>query len=457
MLAPLPTPPAAPGEPSLLLPRSFWKDFARKHWDREPTVLKRPFAAHFPSTGEIFEALVETGERIRRGDFAQPLRFYLEHEDGPGGLPYYSTLFNLTQHLPRREDGNMEGYQARLDSLLGGKRFGIVLNRAQCFHWNHWLQMTSFLSGFHEALGVPLGASDSCVFVGNYHYTPFGVHKDDLHVFYFVIEGEKTMSLWPFDALASRPEVPQGDPQLIHKTGLIYLRDKEDERQVMSQALTLKGSPGDVMYWPASYWHRAEPTKGLMIAASLGVSFRPPPFANMAPPHEWPERLRHTELPGGKRWQVPTPVRNAIRRRSRRENLLAAERESTSEWIRFLTGGAMEGTPPEAKAEPLTPKDWLRATPERPIVGVPLSQGRLLVSANGRSTTLTPSPAVRRRVDALLKALNGGKPQQVEALEEAFFSRLTARGFNKRALRSLLEDLVRWRAVQRCEPPRARR
>lgn len=458
MMAPVPSPPpSAHGEPSLALPRSFWKDFARKYWNREPTVLQRPFAAHFPTTGEIFEALLEIGERIGRGDFAQPLRFYIEHEDGPGGMPYYSTLFNLSQHLPRREDGNMEGYLARLDALLGGKRFGIVLNRAQCFQWNHWLQMKSFLSGFHETLGVPLGGSDSCVFVGNYLYTPFGVHKDDLHIFYFVIEGQKTMSLWPFDTLTGRPEVPKDDPNLIHKPGLIYLRDKKDERQVLSQALTLKASPGDVMYWPASYWHRAEPSRGLVVSASLGVSFRPPPFAQMAPPHAWPERLRHTELPGGRSWRVPAPVRNSIQQRSRRKNVLAAQRESTSEWARFLTGGALEGTPLEAKEEPLTPREWIRAAPGRPVVGVPLPEGQVLVSANGRSTTLTLTPGVRRRVEKLLTALNSGKPQQVEALEDAFFSRLTARSFTRRAFRSLLDDLVRWRAVQRCEPPRARR
>lgn len=449
--------PSAHGEPSLTLPRSFWKDFSRKYWDREPTLLRRPFAAHFPTTGEIFEALVEIGERIRRGDFAQPLRFYIEHENGPGGMPYYSTLFNLSQHLPRREDGNMEGFVARVDAMLGGKRFGIVLNRSQCFQWNHWLQMKSFLSGFHETLGVPLGGSDSCVFVGNYLYTPFGVHKDDLHIFYFVIEGQKTMSLWPFDTLEERPEVPKDDPNLIHKPGLIYLRDKEDERQVLSQALTLKGSAGDVMYWPASYWHRAEPSKGFVVSASLGVSFRSPQFASMAPAHTWPERLRHTELPGARGWQVPAPVRNSVRQRSQRKNQLAAERESTSEWVRFLTAGTLEGAPPEAKQEPLTAQEWIRAPSERPIVGVPLPGRQVLVSANGRSSTLPASPAVRRRVEQLLTALNSGKPQQVEALEEAFFSRLTARSVTRRAFRSLLDDLVRWRALQRCEPPKARR
>ena len=81
----------------------------------------------------------------------------------------------------------------------------------------------------------------------------------------------------------------------------------------------------------------------------------------------------------------------------------------------------------------------------------------MLIAANGHSTALPASPALRNRLEKLVRTLNSGKPQQVEALEEAFFSRLTARGFNKRALRSLLEDLVRWRAAQRCEPPKARR
>ncbi|QRK08656.1 hypothetical protein JQX13_00220 [Archangium violaceum] len=451
---------AARGEPSLALPRSFWKDFSQNHWERGPVLLRGLFPAHFPTTEEIFDAFVWTSERWFRGEFPpnRVLRFFIEHLDGPEGIPYYSMMFPTRNQLPVREDGDMEGYLARVDKWLGGKRFGLTLNRCHTQHWGHWQQITSFLSGLYEVLGVPLFGSDSAIFLGNYRYTPFGIHKDDLHVFSFVIEGKKTLSFWPFDSLAQREEVPR-DPQLIDKPGCVIVRDQADEEKLLSQATLLHGEPGDLMYWPASYWHRAEPsTSPLTITASLGVSYHSPELLGTLPPPQWPGRLRANEMPVNVKrgWQVPASVRSVIKAQSRRDAVRAAERERTAEWVRHLTGAAMDGAPPEATEPPLSPQEWIRTHPKRPLVGVPLPGGHLLISGMGRSTTLEPSPAVRRRIERLLETLNTGKPQQVEALEEAFFSRMPARSFKRDAFRALLDDLVRWRAVWRCAQSRAK-
>ncbi|QRK08649.1 hypothetical protein JQX13_00180 [Archangium violaceum] len=453
MLAPLPTPtPASQGEPSLALPRSFWKDFAKRHWDREAAVFKQPFGNRAPTTGQIYEALLDAGERVRRGEYTLPLRFFIEHEEGPDGLPYYSMLMSLSNHMPRPEDGGVEGYLARLDELLGGKRFGIVFNRLQMYQWTHWQQLSSFLTGLYDAVGVPLGNNESCVFFGNYRYTPFGIHKDNSHAFNLVVEGKKTYSLWPFEMLASREEVPK-DPSLIHRPYSLFMKDKAEEKEVLSRATFIEASAGDVAYWPVSFWHRAEPTQGLNISISVSACASPPMFTSMAPPLEWPSTLRSSDLPGKKSWQVPAAVRSALRQRGQRKALLAAERESTIEWVRCLTARAVDAAPPEAQEAPLTPTEWIRAHPERPIVCVPLPGKQLLVSAIGRSTTLPSPPPLRRRVERLVSALNAGKPLQVEALEAAFFSRLPTRAFKREAFRALLDDLVRWRAVRRCPPP----
>jgi hypothetical protein len=453
MLAPLPpSAPASQGEPSLALPRSFWKDFSGRHWEREPAVFKRPFSQHFFTSQEIYEALLEAGGRVRRGEYTTPLRFFIEHENGPDGLPYYGMVLANAHYLPIREDGDLPTYLARLDKLLQGKRFGLVLNRAQGFHWKHWLQTSSFLSGLYASVGVPMGSNDSGIFLGNYRYTPFGIHKDNSHVFNFVVEGRKSYSLWPYEALSGRDEVPKGVP-LHDKACSIVLRDKQDEAELLSRATFLEASAGDVTYWPVSYWHRAEPTEGLSLSVSLGVSFSAPSFTADAAPQEWPGRLRANELPGRRTWQVPASVRSALRQRGQPKALRAAERESTAEWVRFLTCGALSGAPPEAQEAPLAPEEWIRAHPERPIVCVPLPGKQLLVSAIGRSSTLPGAPSVRRRVERLVSSLNEGKPVNVGALEQAFFSRLPSRAFSRSALRALLDDLVRWHAVQRCAPP----
>lgn len=449
---------AAPDEPSLALPRDFWKRFAREHWDKGPVLFPGLFPAHFPTPHEIFEALVDVGDRYRQGEVMLPLRFYVEGTASDGEAPEVFNLFSVARYLPTKEDGTLDAYVERLDKQLGGRRFGIVLANTQSHHWSHWLQMRSFLAGFHEALGVPLGGADSALFLGNYQHTPFGVHKDDLHVFYFVIQGRRRMAYWPLEMLASRPEVARNaGPDLKDRPCGVLLRDAEDSRQVMAQATFLEGGAGDFLYWPSSYWHRSEPTPGLTIAASLGVNFRAPMFLDMAPAHEWPGKLKHSELPRSGKWKVPPAVRTALRARGQRNSLKAAERELTEGWVRFLTNGALDGPPPEARElPPLTEGDWVRASPERPIITAALSDGHVVVAANGRSTSLRVPAGVRARIERLAAELNAGKPRQVGELEERFFHRLAPRAFKRSAFTELLGDLARWRAVQRCAPGKKR-
>ena len=441
----------APSEPSLTLPRSFWKDFARKTWDREPTLYKGMFAQHFPTLAEVFEALVEANERMGRGeDMMRILRLYLEHTDAPNGVPYYSMLFPLRrEHLPMREDGDARGYLERITRVFGGKRIGLVVNRTQCFHWGHWQQMRSFLAGFHQAVGVPLGGADSALFFGNYHYTPFGIHKDDLHIFYFVVEGKKRMTFWPYADLAGRDEVSK-EPGALQRSGGIFLRDKEDEAQLLARATVLEGHAGDWMYWPQSYWHRAEPTDALSVSLSLGVGLRPPFFTQSGPlGGTWPESMRHAELPRAEGWRLPAPVRSGLRRASRPEARRVAERAQTEEWTRFLSAHTLEGAAPRAHETPLSREEWLVGFPQWPIVGVPLASEEVLLAANGHSKVLEAPPQVRRRLEKLVAALNSGKPQHIQALEEAFFTRLERRAFKPSAFLPLLEELLSWHAVRR--------
>ncbi|WP_338870673.1 hypothetical protein [Myxococcus stipitatus] len=135
-------------------------------------MFKGLLPAHFPTAQEVFEALLVCGERYRAGDFKQFIRIYVEHEYEPGQVPEYSALYSLSRYLPYAEDNTLEGYEARVTRLLKGRRFGVVLNNLQTYHWHHWLQMKTFLSGFYEAMGVPLSGADSTLFLGNYRSTP---------------------------------------------------------------------------------------------------------------------------------------------------------------------------------------------------------------------------------------------------------------------------------------------
>lgn len=180
----------------------------------------------------------------------------------------------------------------------------------------------------------------------------------------------------------------------------------------------------------------------------------------MAPPGEpgeWPARVRPNELSGLRGGRMPAALRAALQRQSRRANALALERERTTEWAQFLSAASLEGSAPKLQAAPLVSQEWIRANPRCPLLAFKLPGGALLVSAHGHAQALAPSSTAHRRVEQLLETLNSGKPQQVEALEQAFFHRMTGRTFSRKAFRLLLDTFVSWRGVERCEPPSARR
>ena len=453
MRRPPPTAPALglPEAPDLSLPAGFWKQFMRHHWDRSPVRFERPFSANFPTRDEIYAALLEAGRQLRRGDFA-PLRFFIEHESG-GGRPLYSAVVFPYELVPTPSDGGLDAYLDRLQAALGGRRFGIVMDRCQTYDWRHWSQMKSFLAGFHQAAGVPLGASDSAVFIGNYRYTPFGIHKDDLQIFYFVVDGRKTMSFWPLETFADREEMPPG-PDLAGRNATVVLRSAEEEREALALAHPLEAGPGDLLYWPASYWHRAEPSSGVSISVSLGVKFAPPLFGGGPPgPGDGPHRLRSGEMPTPGLWTLPEAVRASLAKREARAEVASARRAAVEEWVRFLTGGALEGAPPEVSGAPLQSRDLIYAPQGRRVVWVRQPGGHLIVSANARSEVLSASPGALRQVEWLLKALNGGGEHRVRELEQAFYARPSAHAFKPKALRALLNALLRWRAVERRPEP----
>ncbi|MBJ6764366.1 hypothetical protein JGU66_26645 [Myxococcaceae bacterium JPH2] len=460
MLARAPAPQAQDDDLSLALPRSFWKEFDKNYFGKKPTVIKQPFARGFPTSDEVFDALVAGAQHLLREQslaIMKAFRFYLEHEDGPDGVAYHSMLFPLTRrHLPLPEDENFEAYYHRLDKWLGGKRFGIVLNSGQSYNWRHWLQLRSFLQGMYEGLGMPLFGADPAILFGNYRFTPFGIHKDDLAVFNFIVHGKKIISLWPFETLGSRPEMPK-DPELPLRTASVHLLDKADEDAMLAKASFIEGDPGDILTWPVTYWHRAEPTEGLSICISLGVAYRPPDFFGVGPQPQWPGILTPKELPSRDGWQLPDSVRVPLRHASKANTVVASERALTEHWVRYATNGAMSGPPPEDTNTVLSAQDWIQGGGGyHSLVAVPLPDGDVLVSANGRSTGLSVSPAVRRRIEWLVSTLNGPKAQHVEALESQFFSRLPARGFTRKAFLGLLNDMVRWRAVRKVAPKKGR-
>ncbi len=429
-------------EPDLRLPRSYWKAFARDAWNQKPTLLRNPFSGGFPTTDELYEGLLAAAHAYRHGDPAeeQSFRVTLEHPTDPR-REYAGALSSIVAlphpYLPTEKDGSLQNYVARLEESFAGFRFGVIFNASLRHSWNHWLQMKSFVEGLVPVLGMPLSGADSAVFIGNYRYTPFGIHKDEYHVFNFVVQGEKRMCLWPLEEFADRPEIPKLPNLTDLDANAVMTVDEQDA--ALERAEVLVGQPGDIQYWPPSYWHIAAPSEGVNVSISLGIAFRPPNIIPGIQEDASPGRLSARELPdhrSGASWSVPQKIR--------------ASRPSTAVlegWLKLITGGGFNRAPALFDHPAFGRDEPIHAVPRRPIVLAAVGSGAVVVACNGHACSMTVTPRLRRTLRKLVAHLNAGDPVTVRELESGFAGPET--GLKKRNLHVLLENLGRWRALVR--------
>lgn len=170
----------------------------------------------------------------------------------------------LASYLPEPAEKDFSTYAARVSRELG-KDWSFVLNSAQAVSLELYRHARDVLVQLRETeAGLPAGVSDCFIVAGSYSTGPTQIHKDTADVFLFVAEGVKTMLLWPYDVLSGHA-AQDADP--LHN----YVALKIDPSAVNARPLRLTGGPGDVLYWPSSYWHCAEsngrPSLSLHLAA----------------------------------------------------------------------------------------------------------------------------------------------------------------------------------------------
>ena len=241
------------------VPAAFFAEVARDCWMRRPAQWSQPFAAPYASEDEVMAALLALREALERGDDStRPRVFSGDRQIG----------FSLDRHLPTAEDVDLAGFEARLRAERSGPDTGMVIGEFARLTPTLWGRAMDFLRGLYAALGaMPPGGAHAEVFFGDYPRSFFGVHKDRLETFTFVVRGRKRFLLWPYEALADAPGVPADRP--LHAFNF----DDLDVEALRDQAILLEGGPGDVLFWPASAWHVAEEAApGFVTTLTLAVA-----------------------------------------------------------------------------------------------------------------------------------------------------------------------------------------
>ncbi|MFN7144933.1 MAG: cupin-like domain-containing protein, partial [Myxococcota bacterium] len=225
------------------VPASFFEEVAASLWRKAPRVWRAPFVTPYGTEDDVFRALCALTERLDGGDASIVPRVYVA--DRPAG-------FSLDRHAARPEDVNLPGFERRLLDGLRGREIGMVIGDAAVLDDVLWRRAQHFLRGLHRAVGTPPGGAHAEVFFGNYQRSFFGVHKDRLETFTFVVRGRKRFLAWRWEDLLDVADISPDAP--LHAFGFEDL----DVAALRDRAVVLEGGPGDVLFWPASYWHVAE-------------------------------------------------------------------------------------------------------------------------------------------------------------------------------------------------------
>jgi 50S ribosomal protein L16 3-hydroxylase len=220
---------------------SFWREFIATTWDQRVALLHCAEVGLDLTADDLFRAFVLAAS-------SAPEAILFNREIDEGVYSRHATAPPTPEELPRAEDLSFEGYAERVTRLLAGGRFCIrLVNHAPAVaeRVNH------FLRGLGEALGKEPRVN-LVAFVGNYDFTPVGVHTDEDPIFQAVVLGKKRARFWPREVWEREPRDPHAPDR--------YLADAE------SHAL----SPGQIVFWPARRYHVFE-CAGLAGALSIGL------------------------------------------------------------------------------------------------------------------------------------------------------------------------------------------
>ncbi len=363
-----------------------------------------------PSSDAFFAAFQARSEKMRAGlhepPWKAPIAIFLEEPTEEEGFAS-SMLIKPHHDLPRADETSMAQYLARLDRRFAPNRFGVQF-RSMEREWIMWSRFSAIARELQGLLKLGAGRMDLVGFLGNYRRTAFGVHKDSQHVFTFVVAGRKRMLLWPIEAFAGRSEVP--DNPALKQAGLFALTKTEFAR-ARKKAIVLEARPGDLMYWPPSYWHCADPTPGVGITVTLGVD----------EDLEGRRRFRKGSAEGHEGPSGPSAT-SAVETR-----------------LEAVTGCGLGSRPDAGEPAKLAGRDRVRLARPWPIRFARLDARTNIVAANGYCIRVAAD------VSGMITALNKGAPLEVQqALDRVSTHRTSPQ---RREAASLVATLCSWHAL----------
>jgi hypothetical protein len=246
--------------------------------------------------------------------------------------------------LPREHE-DRDSYFAR---VCDGPAFAIYCGSIQVHSPLLFDRSRALLARLLGPDWVADGWVDAELFFGHYAYTPGGIHQETRFNLHWVLDGEKTMLVWPEEAWDGS-DLP----------GL----ERGDDVPRAERAVVLPGRPGDVIHWPPRHWHVGR-SPGLSTGVNVAV-YPGEPFDLL---------LKALDGEMHRRWgddgtpESPRPAVRAVPAALRRQFDVLLDtaaspelaRATSIEWLRFCSAYGFRFVPPRRTATQLAMNGPLR-------------------------------------------------------------------------------------------------
>jgi 50S ribosomal protein L16 3-hydroxylase len=404
------------------VPEGFWRGFSDRYWEKEPVVFKQPCPSSIATEEELYRGFLAMQAHPNRSvpPLVNSIRVFLEKTQ---------VLCDAREYYPHASDGSLHGYSRRMRGVRM-ERFGLSANMFQASSTILCARFRRFLRGLYGEVGYPTEPADVVCFFGNYGVSPFGVHTDASSVFSFIVAGSKRYRLFPMDALAAHPEIHYGSRY----------------QPFLGRGLVLEGAPGDLIYWPSSYWHvgeneSEESSATLNIAINLAPEPRTPAVGALKAALRKRRKAQQGALMvpeitfSGQLQSLPAVLERLVSDVKAIGDAFTIETRRI--WLEQLSGVSLYDYQPPATSDSLTEEDWVRIDPEFPLLWSQVA-AELIIASKGRSA-IVPSCA---SLLSVLSALNQQDRACVRDL--AVLS-------GERATRDFLQMLLQMRLIERCD------
>jgi hypothetical protein len=225
--------------------RFDWDELVARWWERRVVVFRgvgAPFALRDAFAGAVAAGRHQLGQTH---DLAARLdiRFSIDGQPQAFVAPW----------LPVARDRSFAGYAARLAGALDDRRHGLIISRFHRHARAVWSAERAMFAPLWQRIGLPLTGAITTLFHGDYEATPTGCHKDRFTSLLFALAGRKRMRFWPVR--------PWTEPVSTMPRYEAY----------RSTSFAIEVGPGDVLYWPSSYYHVGEGVGGMSTSINVGI------------------------------------------------------------------------------------------------------------------------------------------------------------------------------------------